>query len=323
MIKVGTSFSSRSSPYFLQRSLDYFKEWFLRTVLCPSIVIPPGKKMSDFSLDDAVSGQANASTVKADQGDQGQNYNPWGGQNPGQQGFPGQPFPGFPAPGQGQGQQYPGYPAPGQGPQYPGYPAPGQGQQYPGYPAPGQGQQYPGFPPGGQQYPGFPPAAGQQYPGFPGPGQPYPGAPQQTVPNVPSGPQKVPCEIPLPAGCVAGMCFELEGTPTGDRFAVDYTIGNDIALHVNPRFDEHPHVIVRNTCISDGWGLEERECPKFPFQQGKAFKLQILFQPDCYRVAVNNENLFQYKHRLTNFAGIKCICIRGDLTISGVRMTMV
>ncbi|XP_069806514.1 galectin-3-like [Dendropsophus ebraccatus] len=284
--------------------------------------------MSEFSLDDALSGQANASTVKADQGNQGQNYNPWGGQNPGQQGFPGQPFPGFPAPGQGQGQQNPGYPAPGQGP------------QYPGYPAPGQGPQYPGFPPGGQQYPGFPPAAGQQYPGypgFPGPGQPYPGAPtpgaptpgqgpsvpKQTVPNVPSGPQKVPCDIPLPAGCVAGMCFELEGTPTGKGFGVDYKIGNDIALHVNPRFHEHPHVLVRNSCVGGKWGPEERQCPKFPFQQGKPFKLQIHFQPDCYRVAVNNENLFQYKHRLTNFAGIKCIRIQGDLTISGVRVTMV
>ncbi|XP_056400913.1 galectin-3 isoform X2 [Hyla sarda] len=292
--------------------------------------------MSEFSLDDALSGQGNAGNLRSDQqGNPGQNWNnPWGGQNPGAQGFPGQPYPGNPAPGQGQ--QLPGYPAPGQGPQYPGYPAPGQGTQYPGYPAPVQGQQYPGFPPGGQQYPGVPPAGGQQYPGgypgFPGPGQSYPGAPtpgqgttdpKQSVPSVPSGPQRVPCTIPLPGGCVKGMCLEIEGIPNGKRFSIDYKVGNDIALHVNPRFDEHPNVIVRNSFIGGKWGNEERQCPKFPFQQGKPFKLQVLFQPDCYKVAVNNENLCQFKHRITNFSGINCIHVDGALTISGARITMV
>ncbi|XP_040267232.1 galectin-3 isoform X2 [Bufo bufo] len=269
--------------------------------------------MSDgFSLDDALSGQGNANTQ------QSQNLNnPWGGQNPGQQ------YPGFPGPGQGQ--QYPGFPGPGQAQQFPG---PGQGQGQPQqFPGPGQGQQYPGFPPGGQQYPGMP-AGGQQYPGypgFPGPGQSYPGAPTagQTVPSAPSGPMKVPCEIPLPVGCTKGLMLNISGVPNGKRFVIDFKEGNDIALHFNPRFDENPNVIVRNTMTRGQWGKEERECPKFPFQKGQPFRLQILFEPEAFKVAVNNENICQYKHRLRNFSGIKSICISGDVTITDTSLTTV
>ncbi|XP_073494899.1 galectin-3 [Phyllobates terribilis] len=280
--------------------------------------------MSDgFSLDDALSGPGNAGAQQS----QGQNLNnPWGGQNPGQPGFPGQQYPGFPAPGQ----QYPGFPGPGpaqgQGQQYPGFPGPaqGQGQQYPGFPGAPQGQQYPGFPPGGQQYPGFP-AAGQQYPGFPGPGEPYAAGAKTgpTAPIVPPGPKKVPCELPLPSGCTQGMMLNIQGVPTGKRFSIDFVEGNDIALHINPRFDEKPYVVVRNSMIRGQWGQEERQCPKFPFQMQQPFKLQILFEPDGYKVAVNNENICKYPHRLKNFAGIKCIRINGAVTINDASVTMV
>ncbi|KAM4014255.1 galectin-3 [Anomaloglossus baeobatrachus] len=291
--------------------------------------------MSDgFSLDDALGGP------DAQQSHGQSLNNPWGAQNPGQPGQPGQQYPGFPGPGQqypgfpAQGQQYPGFPgAPqGQGQQYPGFPgAPqGPGQQYPGFPGapqgpgfPGapQGQQYPGFPPGGQQYPGFP-AAGQQYPGYPGPGEPS-AAGARAGPIVPPGPKKVPCELPLPSGCTAGMMLNIQGVPTGKRFSIDFVEGPDIAFHLNPRFDERPNVIVRNSMIRGNWGQEERQCPKFPFQMQQAFKLQIIFEPDCYKVAVNNENLCKYPHRLKNPAGIKCIRINGHVIINDASVTMV
>nr|AFK31324.1 galactoside-binding soluble 3 [Bufo japonicus formosus] len=249
--------------------------------------------MSDgFSLDDALSGQGNANAQ------QSHNLNnPWG-QNPGQQ------YPGFPGPGQAQ--QFPGQPQ-----QFPGQPQqfPGQPQQFPG---PGQPQQYPGFPAGGQQYPGMP-AGGQQYPGypgFPGPGQSYPGAPTaptagQTVPSAPSGPRKVPCEIPLPMGCTKGLLLNISGVPNGKRFVIDFKEGNNIAFHCNPRFDERPNVIVRNSMIGGEWGKEERECPKFPFQQGQPFRLQILCEQEAFKVAVNNESICQYQHRLKNSQGLR------------------
>ncbi|XP_073442250.1 galectin-3 isoform X2 [Dendrobates tinctorius] len=256
--------------------------------------------MSDgFSLNDALSGSGAQQT-------QGQNLNnPWGGQNPG---YPGQPYPGFP--GQGQGQQYPGYP---------GFP-PGapQGQQYPGAP---QGQQYPGAPQG-QQYPGAP-SAGQQYPGYPG--QPYAAGAttSPTAPIVPPGPKQVPCALPLPSGCAQGMMLTIQGVPTGNRFSIDFVEGNDVAFHFNPRFNENPYVVVRNSLIQGKWGQEERQCPKFPFQMQQPFKLQILFETDGYKVSVNNENLCKYPHRLKNFAGIKTIRLNGDVTINDASVTMV
>lgn len=115
----------------------------------------------------------------------------------------------------------------------------------------------------------------------------------------------------------------LNGVPTGNRFSIDFKEGSDIVFHINPRFDERPNVVVRNTMTRGEWGKEERQCPKFPFQQGQPFKLQILFTPDSYKVAVNNENLCEYKHRARNFQGIKCIRIDGAVTISNVALSTV
>ncbi|XP_075701106.1 uncharacterized protein LOC142665315 isoform X2 [Rhinoderma darwinii] len=353
-------FASLTLPYFAfedlppamtEFHLEYFEE-------AATFLSRHPKKMSDdFSLGDALSGQGNTGSQQS----QGQNLNnPWGGQNPGQQypggGFPGQQYPGFPGPAQGQqypgfpgpaqgqqypgfpgpaqGQQQPGFPGPAQGQQQPGFPGPAQGQQQPGFPGPAQGQQQPGFPAGGQQYPGFP-SAGQQFPGFPGfpgPGQTYPGAPtpgqgttdpKQTVPSAPTGPMRVPCELPLLSGLTPRMMVTVNGIPNGKRFSIDFKDGSDIAFHLNPRFDEKPNVVVRNSMIRGQWGREERQCPKFPFQRGQPFKIQILFEPDQYKVAVNNENLCQYQHRVKNFSNIKCVRIDGDLSITEATVTMV
>ncbi|KAM4663091.1 galectin-3 [Discoglossus pictus] len=280
-----------------------------------------------FSLNDALSGQnAQQSQNPAWPGYQ----NPGAGQQypgappPGQAfpGYPGQPYPGFP----GQpGQAFPGAPVP------PGGTAtstPAAGQQYPGFPA--AGQQYPGFPAAGQQYPGFPPA-GQQYPGFPGPGQQYPGYPgapgdgKASAPTIPASniPLKIPYELPLPSGVVPGLLLTVQGNVNGNakRFVIDFKKGQEIAFHVNPRLDEKPNTIVRNSMLRGQWGKEERHASKFPFQQGKPFKIQILCQPDKYNVAVNNESLFQYQHRVRELNEIKQIVISGDITLSDVSVT--
>lgn len=117
--------------------------------------------------------------------------------------------------------------------------------------------------------------------------------------------------------------FTMTGIPTGNRFSIDYKEGSNIAFHFNPRFDERPNAVVRNTMSRGEWGDEERPCPKFPFQRGQPFKLQILFTRDNYKVAVNNANLCQYQHRLKNFPGIKCIRIDGALTVSEATLSTV
>ncbi|XP_075470862.1 galectin-3 [Ascaphus truei] len=245
-------------------------------------------------------------------------------------GAPGQPqYPG--APGQ---PQYPG--APGQ-PQYPGAPGPGQ-QQFPGFPGPGQpfpgfpgpGQPFPGFPGPGQQIPGFP---GQQFPAAPGaptPGGPEPGKPAVTTPSgptlpLPTGPLKVPCDIPLPCGLLPRLLITIQGAVNRKpkRFVIDLKKGRDIALHINPRFEDWTKIVVRNSMIREQWGAEERQTPNFPFEAGQAFKMQILCEPNGYKVGVNNENLFQFNHRVKDLSEIKGLSFSGDVTISNVTVVMV
>ncbi|OCT64862.1 hypothetical protein XELAEV_18041101mg, partial [Xenopus laevis] len=303
-------------------------------------------------LDDAIA-QQNSGNAQQSQGqDPGQPQQqpwPWGnpppaqypgypgappGQYPGYPGaqgqqypgsFPGQQYPGFPAPGQGQpgfpapGQGHPGFPAPGQG--HPGFPAPGQG--HPGFPAPGQG--HPGFPAPGHGHPGFP-APGHGHPGFPAQDPHKPGFPGQPEPPKPSAPVqlKVPFDLPLPSGVVPRLKITVNGkiNPNPKRFVVDLKKGQDIALHINPRFHERPHVIVRNSMINTKWGPEERQAPKFPFAAGQPFKIQVHCEADHYKVAVNNEILFQYSHRVRELHEIKNVHVYGDITLTDVNYTM-
>ncbi|MEE6494181.1 hypothetical protein FKM82_017040 [Ascaphus truei] len=304
-------------------------------------------------MNDALSGPGGANT----QQQQSHGFpSPWGPQNPaaGQPQYPGAPgqpqYPGAPgqpqypgAPGQ---PQYPGAPgqpqypgAPGQ-PQYPGAPCPGQ-QQFPGFPGPGQpfpgfpgpGQPFPGFPGPGQQIPGFP---GQQFPAAPGapsaptPGGPEPGKPAVTTPSgptlpLPTGPLKVPCDIPLPCGLLPRLLITIQGAVNRKpkRFVIDLKKGRDIALHINPRFEDWTKIVVRNSMIREQWGAEERQTPNFPFEAGQAFKMQILCEPNGYKVGVNNENLFQFNHRVKDLSEIKGLSFSGDVTISNVTVVMV
>ncbi len=59
-------------------------------------------------------------------------------------------------------------------------------------------------------------------------------------------------------------------------FTVNVKRGNDIAFHLNLRFNEGGRqVIVRNTMIGNQWGKEERELPSFPFVPGKPFEVSM------------------------------------------------
>ncbi|XP_068255531.1 galectin-3 isoform X1 [Nyctibius grandis] len=228
----------------------------------------------------------------------------WGNQPPVPGGFPAYPgppgaYPGSPAaPG-----TYPGaYPAaPGM---YPGAPGP-----YPGAPGP-----YPGGPagPGPYSAPGQPPSG----PGF-GPPPPQGG---------PAPPMKVPFELPLQAGLVPRLLITITGTVNSNpnRFSLDFKRGNDIAFHFNPRFKEdNRKVIVCNSMFQNNWGKEERTAPRFPFEAGKPFKLQILCEGDHFKVAVNDAHLLQYSFREKKLNEITKLCIAGDITLTSVVPTMI
>ncbi|KAM6181873.1 galectin-3 [Erethizon dorsatum] len=249
-----------------------------------------------FSLNDALSGSGHPNP----QGWPGA----WGNQ-PGAGGYSGAAYPGA-YPGQAPG-TYPGQVPPGG---YPGQPAPGG---YPGQPAPGG---YPGQAPGA--YPG--PTAPGSYPGA------APGAyPSASPYGAPSGPLTVPYELPLPGGIMPRMLITILGTmkPNANRLALDFKRGNDVAFHFNPRFNENNRrVIVCNTKQNNAWGREERQ-QAFPFESGKQFKIQVLVEPDLFKVAVNDAHLLQYNHRMRNFTEINKLGISGDITLTSASYTMI
>ncbi|XP_010009540.1 PREDICTED: galectin-3 [Nestor notabilis] len=250
--------------------------------------------MSDgFSLADALSAGNNPNPSAP----QPQGWPSWGNQPPPPGGFPAYP----PPPG-----AYPGAPGP-----YPG-PHPGPPGPYPGGP-PGHGP-YPGAPTGPGPYtaPGQPPSG----PGF-GPPHPQGG---------PAPPMKVPFELHLQAGLAPRMLITITGSinPNPTRFSLDFKKGNDIAFHFNPRFSENNRkVIVCNSMFHNNWGKEERTAPRFPFEAGKPFKLQILCEADHFKVAVNDAHLLQYSFREKRLNEITKLCIAGDITLTSVMPTMI
>ncbi|XP_030070021.1 galectin-3 isoform X2 [Microcaecilia unicolor] len=259
----------------------------------------------DLSLADALSG--NSQNSNQPQQNQGWLPAPWGPPNPGVWPAPGQPGM-FPGPAPGQPGMFPGQ-VPGQPGSFPGQ-VPGQPGSFPG-PAPGQPGSFPG------------PAPDQ--PGFPQPPNPF-GAPAEPTPKPkdPFVPLTIPYQRPLTAGVMPQLLITVQGTVKAKphRFAVDLRKNNDVALHLNPRFDKRPHTIVRNTMINNIWGEEEKHTPKFPFQHGKPFKIQILCETNHFRVAINNEHLFQYNHRIKELKEINKLCIDGDITLTNVEVTM-
>ncbi|KAL1257561.1 hypothetical protein QQF64_010805, partial [Cirrhinus molitorella] len=100
-------------------------------------------------------------------------------------------------------------------------------------------------------------------------------------------------------------------------FTVNLTRGNDIAFHLNPRFNEDGRqVIVRNSMIGNQWGREEREHSSFPFVPGKPFELKILCTDTEFKVAVNKSHLLEYKHRIRELNQIKGVTIYNDVTLN-------
>ncbi|NXL93556.1 LEG3 protein, partial [Alectura lathami] len=227
-------------------------------------------------------------------------------------------------------------PAPGGFPAFPGPPGayPGAPGAYPGAPGPYAGAPagpYAGAPAG--PYAGAPGA----FPGAPGPAPPMVRAPScskyfcSSFGRAVGGTQgsvrvNVPFELPLQAGLMPRMLITITGTvnPNPNRFSLDFKRGHDVAFHFNPRFKEdNRRVIVCNSMFQNHWGKEERTAPRFPFEPGSPFKLQVLCEMDHFKVAVNDAHLLQYNFREKKLNEITKLCIAGDITLTSVLTTMI
>ncbi|KAK1331386.1 LOW QUALITY PROTEIN: hypothetical protein QTO34_009340 [Cnephaeus nilssonii] len=97
------------------------------------------------------------------------------------------------------------------------------------------------------------------------------------------------------AGAQCSMGRDPGELPT-PRFHINLRSGNDIAFHMNPRFDKN--AVVRNTQINNCWGPEEHGLTRnMPFVRGQAFLVRCPAwssrgptwgwkEPKCWRVAV-------------------------------------
>ncbi|VDI67660.1 galectin-9 [Mytilus galloprovincialis] len=169
-----------------------------------------------------------------------------------------------------------------------------------------------GFPQGG----GFQPAGAFQPP----PPQPsgYPGAPMMNPP--------VPLVTPIQGGLYPGKMINISGVPnpTATRFTVNLQCGayegSDIALHFDVRFQAGAdyNVVVRNSCQNGSWGAEEKQLPYFPFMPNASFDMIVLVEQNQFKVAVNNQHLFAFSHRIP-FQRVDSLVIKGDVRLSQVR----
>ncbi|XP_045179475.2 galectin-4-like isoform X2 [Mercenaria mercenaria] len=112
--------------------------------------------------------------------------------------------------------------------------------------------------------------------------------------------------------------------PNASRVTINLQCGHEIvAFHFDVRFSfgNDRNVIVRNTKQTNGWGPEERFLPGgyFPFQQNMYFEVIILAEPHCFKVAVNNQHLLEFNHRIQPLNRVDTLRIDGDLRLTQVR----
>ncbi|XP_067830442.1 galectin-1-like [Heptranchias perlo] len=86
--------------------------------------------------------------------------------------------------------------------------------------------------------------------------------------------------------------------PEADRFAINLGKDSEIALHFNPRFDDHAdgRVIVCNSKEAGEWCTEQRE-EVFPFEKGEVFKLSITFQGDKFEIKLSDDCFLEFPNR--------------------------
>uniref|UniRef100_A0A3Q0QQF6 Galectin n=1 Tax=Amphilophus citrinellus TaxID=61819 RepID=A0A3Q0QQF6_AMPCI len=138
----------------------------------------------------------------------------------------------------------------------------------------------------------------------------------------PSSVSSVPFRGHLVNGLSVGRSIIIKGeiNQNAESFCVNLrpASGSDIALHLNPRMKKR--VFVRNSFLSDCWGLEETALASFPFIAGQYFEMIIWCDSQHFRVAVNGQHQLDYKHRLKELSAVSQVEVRGDVTLLAVRV---
>nr|ABW04130.1 galactoside binding lectin [Epinephelus coioides] len=120
----------------------------------------------------------------------------------------------------------------------------------------------------------------------------------------------------------AGQTMTITGmvNPNATNFAINIGHEQDIALHVNPRFDAHgdQRTVVCNSYQGGKWCEEVRDS-SFPFQLGKEFKVIITFNAQEFQVSLPDGSVVRFPNRLgdTKYRHMK---FEGDARIQAIEI---
>ncbi|XP_048857548.1 galectin-9-like isoform X2 [Brienomyrus brachyistius] len=92
--------------------------------------------------------------------------------------------------------------------------------------------------------------------------------------------------------------------------------GADVALHINPRFDNHPTFVVLNTYRNSAWGAEERKY-EAPFPRGSTFTLTIVVNRDKYKLLANGDHFMEFNHRIP-FGQVDTVTVDGGVELASI-----
>uniref|UniRef100_A0A914DNY6 Galectin n=1 Tax=Acrobeloides nanus TaxID=290746 RepID=A0A914DNY6_9BILA len=115
---------------------------------------------------------------------------------------------------------------------------------------------------------------------------------------------------------IHGMAFD----GAVGSFAVELFVGNDIALHLNPRQKHHGNTIVLNSMVMGQWQHEERHHgPIHHFHHNKHFHLKIIVHQHHFKIKVNDHKICEFHHRMP-YHMINMIGIRNDVVVHKIHL---
>ncbi|XP_047039603.1 galectin-5-like [Helicoverpa zea] len=125
----------------------------------------------------------------------------------------------------------------------------------------------------------------------------------------------------MPDGVYGGKTIILKGSIPSNaiRFSINLQCGpsisitdrEDIAFHLNPRFNNN--TVVLNCFENNQWGLEE-SFGGMPFSKG-TFELEIECDESAFKVNVQGKRFCDFAHRVP-YTRVKALTVDGDVNIT-------
>lgn len=98
-----------------------------------------------------------------------------------------------------------------------------------------------------------------------------------------------------------------------------------INLHISTRFNQESHggyhIVLCNAWLENNWGKEEFSPQDFLFTPGQEFVLRILCREDAFVAWVDEQPLFNFKHR-NPYKNIDTLFIQGDIFVNNIKVSL-